>query len=151
MTVLLAAFHYLSLAVGFAGLVIRGAEFKRLGRSPSESGLRRLYMGDNLWGIAALVWIATGLIRAFGGFEKGTAYYLNSHWFWLKMTLFGLIFVLEIWPMVKLIQWRIAKKTTLTPADRTLLSRFFVMNLAELHLIVLIVFVASAMARGGFR
>jgi hypothetical protein len=51
-----------------------------------------------VWGIAAVLWIGTGLVRAFGGLEKGSAYYLHNHLFWTKMGLLGLILVLRAEP-----------------------------------------------------
>ena len=38
-----------------------------------ETGLRRVLYADTWWGITALFWIATGLMRAFGGLEKGAS------------------------------------------------------------------------------
>ena len=150
MNTLLAALHYLALGIGFTGVILRGMEFKRLGRSAAEGDLKRLFLADNLWGVGAVLWIATGLTRAFAGFEKGTDYYLSSHWFWLKMVLFGGMFLLEAWPMITLIRWRMAKKTSVSQNDRAMLSRFFSINLAQIHFLVAIIFVASAMSRGGF-
>src|SRR2546429_7101465 len=58
------------------------------------------------WGVAAVLWIGTGLARAFGGFEKGSFYYLHNHFFWAKMGLFAGILLLELRPMIGLIRWR---------------------------------------------
>ena len=49
--------------------------------------LRRVFSADTWWGIAAVLWIGTGLVRAFGGYEKGAFYYLHNHLFWAKMGL----------------------------------------------------------------
>src|SRR3546814_12900469 len=50
--------------------------------------------------------LATGLLRAFAGLEKGTDFYLASHLFWLKMALFVAIVLLEIRPMLTFMRWR---------------------------------------------
>ena len=102
---------------------------------------------DNIWGLAALLIIGTGLWRAFGGLEKGTAYYMASTAFHLKMGLFGLLFLFEVWPMVTFIRWRIqlAREQEL---DLSHLSLFYKFNTAELVLVILIPFIAAAMARG---
>jgi len=52
-------------------------------RAPLESpgALSPVFYADSLWGVAALLWIATGLTRAFGGFEKGTTYYVHNSFF----------------------------------------------------------------------
>ena len=79
-------------------------------RAPLDaSRLSGVFLADSLWGLAALLWVTTGLWRAFGGLEKGSAFYLGSTAFWIKMTLLGLILVLEVWPMVTLIRWRLAR------------------------------------------
>ena len=44
-----------------------------------------------MWGIAAALWLVTGLLRAFAGLEKGTGFYLASPLFWTKMGLFLLV------------------------------------------------------------
>ena len=79
--------------------------------------------------------------------EKGTAFYLENHWFIGKMGLFVMVFLLEIYPMVMLIRWRKAlKKGGLIDLGKTkLLTR---LTLAELPLLILMVCMASAMARG---
>jgi putative membrane protein len=40
--------------------------------------LNDVFTADSFWGIAALLWIVTGLWRAFGGLEKGSDYYLHT-------------------------------------------------------------------------
>src|SRR5688500_1543073 len=70
---LLAAFHLLALGIGLGAVVTRAFAL----RSPfSASRLPSVFLADTLWGLAALLWFGTGLWRAFGGVEKGTAYYL---------------------------------------------------------------------------
>ena len=120
---------------------------RALGGPLDAAGLRRLFAADNAWGIAAGLWIVTGLWRAFGGLEKGTQFYLNSTLFWAKLGLFGLVFVLEIWPMATFIRWRRELRRGRTP-DTSRTSIFYVLNHLELALIVVIVFVASFMAHG---
>jgi len=46
--------------------------------------------------VAAGLWIVTGLLRAFAGFEKGTAYYLENDAFLIKMALLILILILGV-------------------------------------------------------
>lgn len=104
-------------------------------------------MADNAWGIAALLWIVTGLGRAFGGLEKGTHFYLKLDLFWTKLGLIGLVFVLEIWPMATFIRWRRQLRRGQTP-DTSGTAVFYVLNHVEMALIVVIVFVATFMARG---
>lgn len=139
----LAVLHLLALPVGLGGIWARARALRR----PLDSdGIRRVFVGDALWGIAAIVWIGTGLVRAFGGFEKGTAYYIGHPMFHAKMGLLGLILLLEIWPMVTLVQWRLR----LRRSDRVNTTRARTLALIsdiQTALAILMVFAAVALAR----
>jgi len=133
-----------SVSLGLPAVFLRG----RALRGPLDrEGLRRLFAADSVWGAAALLWLATGLLRAFGGLEKGSAFYLASRLFWLKLALFALVVVLEIWPMLTLMRWRRAVGSGRAP-DTSAAPALFHLNHVELALVVIIVFVASFMARG---
>ncbi len=141
---IVSALHLLALALGLPGVFMRG---RALAGPLDAAGLRRLFAADNVWGIAAALWIVTGLLRAFGGLEKGAPFYLGSRLFWTKLGLFGLVFALEIWPMVTFIGWRRRLRRGLAPnTSRT--AAFHVINHVEMALVVIIAFVASFMARG---
>jgi putative membrane protein len=138
------ALHVLALALGVPSVYLRG----RALRGPLDAdGMRRLFTADYVWGIAAVLWLATGLLRAFGGLEKGTSFYLTSSLFWTKMTLFVLILLLEIWPMATFIRWRVVRGRGLWP-DTSRARTLYIVNHVELALLLLIVFAASFMARG---
>jgi putative membrane protein len=143
---LFAALHLLALGIGLGAIWWRARSLKG---NLNDSGLRRVLYADNLWGIAALLWISTGLIRAFAGLEKGTAYYLASNFFWIKMGLLAIVLLLEIRPMLTFIQWRIrlAKGEAVTPDTRRT-NQFAVTSIIQSLLIVVMVFVATGMARG---
>jgi putative membrane protein len=136
---LASALHLLALGFGFAGIAGRTRALLRDDRVGALAP-------DTLWGIAAVLWLGTGLWRAFGGLEKGSAFYLQSGMFQLKLGLFALVWVLELWPMVTLIRWRIAGRRgqPLVGPARTLGW----ISAAELGLDAVIPFVAAAMARG---
>ena len=141
---IVAALHFLALGIGLPSIYLRGRALK--GRLNAE-GLRRLFVADAVWGVAAALWIVTGLLRAFGGLEKGTAFYLSSSLFWTKMILFILVVVLEIWPMLTFIRWRRDVRRGRTP-DTSRAPTLYVVTHIEMALVVVIVFVASFMARG---
>jgi putative membrane protein len=150
-TILAAGLHYLGFGIALGSLFARGLHFRGLRREGSNQGeeLKSLFMADNFWGLAALLLTATGLWRAFGGLEKGSAFYLHNAFFFIKMGLFGLVFAMEILPMVTLIGWRIQSRKKgkfQVPMDR--LGLFIRLNDLELAMMVLIPFVAVAMARG---
>ena len=101
-----AALHYLALAIGLPAVFSRGRALK----GPlDDAGLRQLFAADTAWGLAALLWLATGLLRAFAGLEKGSSFYLVSGLFRLKMGLFLVVVALEVWPMLTFIRWRRAR------------------------------------------
>jgi len=136
--------HLLALAIGLPAVFLRGRALK--GQLDAD-GLRRLLAADNAWGVAAVLWIVTGLLRAFGGLEKGTDFYLRSPLFWTKMALFLVILLLEVRPMITFIRWRIQLGRGL-PVDTAVARRLYTLNHIELALVVLMVFVAGMMARG---
>src|SRR5215471_8843706 len=55
---LLSAIHLLTLALGAGAIFARG---RAMSRPLDDQGWKRLLAADNLWGIAALLWIASGL------------------------------------------------------------------------------------------
>jgi putative membrane protein len=141
---LLAAVHLLGLGLGLGAIWARHRAF----RGPfDESSLRHLFYADTVWGIAAIVWIATGLTRAFGGFEKGTAYYLANSFFRAKMGFLVAILLLELWPMITLIRWRV-RTGRHQPINTSRAPLFSAISAIQAVLIVAMVFAATAMARG---
>lgn len=141
---LLATLHLLILAIGIAAVYARWRALRDL---KGAAGLPAVFLADNWYGVAAIGWVITGLWRAFGGLEKGSEFYLESHWFIGKMGLFALVFLLEIFPMIMLIRWRMARKrgTTIEMDPAQLMAR---LTFLQLPLLVLMVFMATAMARG---
>ena len=140
----LAAIHLLALGVGLGAVWARG---RALRNQLDPTGLRRVFYADTWWGIAAILWIGTGLARAFGGFEKGSAYYLHNHLFWAKMGLLVLILILELSPMVTLIRWRIQLSRGQQP-DTHAAARFAWISIIQAVLVVLMILAATAMAKG---
>jgi putative membrane protein len=141
---LLAAIHLLGYGLALGAIVART---RGLRRCRSVQSLPGVFVADNLWGLSALVLIVTGALRAFGGFEKGTAFYLHEPLFHLKMTALVLILVLEVAPMVALIRWRIAlKKGATPPLERA--QRFATVGAVQTALLVVMVIAATGMARG---
>ncbi|MDR8387493.1 DUF2214 family protein [Pseudomonas sp. JL2] len=141
----LAAIHLLAFALGFWAVLTRGTALRRL--AGGTDAVRNVLMADNLWGLSAVVLLVTGGMRAFGEFEKGTDYYLHQPLFHLKMTLFVLILLLEIAPMIALIKWRMAqgKGRAIDPSKA---GRFARISHIEALLLVLMVVAATGMARG---
>lgn len=140
----LAALHLIALGIGFGAVWFRG---RSLRDQLDAAGLRRAFYADTWWGIAAVVWIGTGLLRAFGGFEKGSVYYLHNHFFLAKMGLLALILVLEVKPMITLIRWRIEVGHGRQP-DTSAAARIARISVLQAVLLILMVLAATAMAKG---
>jgi putative membrane protein len=141
---LAASFHLLALGIGLGAVWARA----RALRSSLDAGsLRQVFFADTLWGLAAVLWISTGLWRLLAGLEKGTGYYLQNHLFLTKMALLALVLLLEIRPMITLMRWRRTVSRGEAPDTRAapLLAR---VSFVQAWLIVLMVFTAAAMARG---
>lgn len=142
---LLSAIHVLTLALGLGAVVARG---RALARPLDEAGWKRLLAADNAWGAAAALWIASGLGRVFYG-GKSPDFYWHNGLFWLKLTLFGLVFVLEASPMATFIRARIERQRGLPPPSFPV-DVYRRINAIETGLVILIVFVAAFMARGAW-
>lgn len=144
MRLALAALHLLALGIGLGAVWGRSRALR--GRLDTE-GLRRVFAADNWWGVAALLWLGTGLARWLMGTEKISSYYLANPLFHAKLGLFVLILVVEIWPMVTLIRWR-RRRAKSGHVDTTAASRLSVISAIEAALVIAIVVLAVAMARG---
>ena len=142
----MSAFHLLSLGIGLGAIFARGRALRALLRGEAGA-VAQILFADNFWGVASLLWIATGLTRVFGELDKGRDFYVYNGFFWVKMGLFALVFALEIAPMVAFIRWRIALGKGEKP-DTSRAGTFRRLNDIETALVVAIPFVAAAMSRG---
>ena len=145
LSALLSAVHLLTLALGLGAVFIRG---RVLARPLDDAGWQRLLATDTVWGVAAGLWIASGLGRVFfGGKEPG--FYWRNGFFWVKLALFGLVFALELTPMMTFIRVRSARRRG-TALPRFPVEAYCRINSAEIVLVVAIVFAAAFMARGAW-
>jgi putative membrane protein len=142
---LLSAIHLLTLGLGLGSIFARG---RALVRPLDDAGWKRLLAADDIWGLAALLWIASGLARLFYG-GKEPAFYWRNGFFWTKLALFAIVFALELRPMTTFIRARIARRRGALPPQFSI-ETFRRINAAELRLIVAIVIVAAFMARGAW-
>ena len=142
---LLSAVHVLTLALGLGAVFVRG---RALAGPLDEAGWQRLLAADNAWGAAAGLWIASGVGRLFFGGKEPSFYWHNS-FFWVKLALFGLVFALELAPMLTFIRVRSARKRH-APLPGFPVEAYRRINSAEVVLVVAIVFAAAFMARGAW-
>lgn len=141
----LAWVHLLALAIGTGGVWARGRALRDSLRDPEDRrAIRRALIGDTWWGIAAVLWLVTGLWRLLGSTEKSTSYYMGNAWFFAKMGGFLAILALELWPMRTLIRWR---RGTEHPNPRDA-GRIEIISYVQVAIIMLMVLAAAGMARG---
>jgi putative membrane protein len=141
---LFAAAHLLALGIGLGAVYARA----RALRGPlDKAGLNQVFLADTWWGVAGFLWIATGLVRLFAGLEKGTSYYVQNHFFWMKMALLVVILALEIPAVRTFVQWRTTIRKGGQP-DTRLAGRFATTSTIQLWVTLAMVLLATGMARG---
>jgi putative membrane protein len=151
----LAWLHLIALGVGFWAVFARGQALREAARElPGTAALRRAFRADAHWGVAAGLWLATGLWRYLGSTEKATDYYNSNHIFLTKMTLFVLVVALELSPMITLIRWRsgIGRSDGPGEAGRAIdprkARRIATISYVQGAIVAIMAFTAVAMARG---
>src|SRR6185295_3910183 len=147
--VTLAVVHLLALGIGLGAIYARARALNAV--DASNGSLPRAFVADTWWGVAAGLWIVTGLWRALAGTEKTPSYYWNNHVFYAKMGLLLLILALEIWPMITLIRWRVAAAgKTLPPASELSATGRRIARISDVQLLLVVAMVLAAvmMARG---
>jgi putative membrane protein len=139
---ILSTLHLLTLALGLGAVFMRGLALRA---ALDDSGWKRILAADTAWGIAALLWLATGLARVFSG-GRGPSFYWHNGFFWLKIGLFAVVLLLELAPMITFIRVRIARRRG-TALPTFSVRAYRLINTIEVVLIAAIVFAASLMAR----
>ena len=144
----LAIVHLLALGIGLGAVWTRA---RALGERPFDRGsTRRVFAADGWWGLAAVLWIGTGLWRLLAGTEKATSYYLANHVFFAKMGFLAAILLLELWPAITLVRWRrkAARSGSSWSPDSSTAAKLRVISYVEALVVVAMVCAAVMMARG---
>lgn len=147
--IVLAVLHLLALGVGMGAVYGRGRALGKL--ATDRQALGRGLTADGWWGLAALLWLSTGLWRLFAGTEKATSYYMTNHIFFAKMGFFVLVFLLELWPMITLLRWRSAQRAgTLRESSTLARTGWKIARICDVQLMLMVAIVvcATMMARG---
>lgn len=139
------AFLHLLGVVLIPSVLVRGLALRFA--AESEAAVRWVLRADNVWGISALLLLPTGLYRLFGP-GKGVDFYLHNPFFHAKLTLFAVIFLLELWPMIYLVRHRITHRNQVVLLSPDAARRLQRISLAQAALLVLLLFCAPMMARG---
>lgn len=141
---LAATLHLLGMAIALGSIYARA---RALRRPLDPAGLARVFAADSWWGVSFFLLVGTGLWRAFSALEKGAAYYFGNPLFHAKLGVLALILALELWPMLTLIRWRIASRRG-EMIDKSAAPRFAVISDTQTLLIIVMVSLATAIARG---
>ncbi len=141
---LIASLHLVALVLGAAGIFGRARLLRRV---HDGTDLSALFLADNVWGAAAFLWLGTGVWRALGGLENGTAYYLNHPLFYAKVSLLAMVALLEIWPAMTLLKWRRDTSRARSAGHRRVERLARICDL-QLGIFVVTIFVSTALARG---
>ena len=108
----------------------------------------RVLRTDTLFGVAAGLLLAIGLLRVFY-FEKGPLYYFSDVFFIAKLTLFILASLISVYPTMLFLSWRqTLKKGGMPEIDPARARRARMCMMLELTAIVAILLCAPFMARG---
>jgi len=100
-TAFMAFLHHIFAFTLVASLVY---EFIAFHKEMSVEEARRIQRVDLVFGISAGLLLVIGLLRVFF-FEKGVNFYINSPFFWVKMTAFLIVGLISIDPTIRYIRW----------------------------------------------
>jgi putative membrane protein len=141
---LLAYLHYLSIIVTGGFLI---AELVMCRPEITQEQRRRLPGIDVVFFVAALVALATGLLRLFF-YAKGVSFYTGNPFFWTKMALYLIIAAISIAPTRAFGRWKRALDTGGAPPTAPEIDSVRRLLHIELGLLALIPLMAVLMARG---
>lgn len=141
---LIAGLHYLGIMTLAATLLV---ELVTLRGSITRDAIQRLARTDLMYGMAAILVLATGLLRLTEAYGRGLAFYAQNGVFHLKVTLFVVVGIISIAPTIRFLRWRRAmlKDNVLPEAHAVAGTRKLVM--VQLHILFLIPFLAALMVR----
>jgi len=148
MAVIVSGVHYVAILVLAATLVLEWVQLKGLLNGGLRSDLdsesiQRLVRIDAVYGMSAGMILLTGVLRVFVT-DKGWLYYSANSLFWSKLGLFLIIGLISIYPTLRFLAWRKASQWP----ERGEVQRLQYCVTGELGALVLLPFMASAMARG---
>lgn len=109
--------------------------------------VERLAKVDLVYGIAAIMVLATGVARTVWG-VKGTSWYWTNPLLHVKLTLFIVVGVISIFPTMTYFRWRKALRATGALPTEADIQKTRKLVMVQAHLIALIPLVAVFLARG---
>ena len=123
-------------------------EFIAFRKGMSIEEARRIQRVDLVFGISAGLLLVVGLLRVFF-FEKGVNFYINSPFFWVKITTFVIVGLLSIDPTIRYLRWnKSLSENTAPDISDSEYKRTRLILWLEVIGIVIILLAAPMMARG---
>ena len=98
---LIAFGHFMAFFVLTAALVMQIALLRP---SPDLETAKRIRRADRAYGLMAILILLFGFLRVFY-FEKGSDFYFNNTFFWIKIALFIGIGLMSIRPTISYLRW----------------------------------------------
>ena len=142
---LIAFGHFLAFFALTAALVLQIALLKA---SPDIETAKRIQRADRAYGLMAMLILVFGFLRVFY-FEKGSDYYFDNTFFWIKIALFVGIGLMSIRPTITYLRWGNEIKQGIAPTFSESDSEKIRQLLHyQLMTIAAIIFCASMMAKG---
>ena len=141
---LLAYLHYLSIILT-GGFLVGELIVCRPEITPEQR--RRLPAIDVVFFVAALLALATGLLRLFF-YAKGVSFYVGNPFFWVKMALYVIIAAMSIAPTRAFGRWKRALDAGGAPPTALEIAGVRRLLHIELGLLALMPLMAVFMARG---
>ena len=142
---LIAFGHFLAFFALTAALVLQIALLKA---SPDIETAKRIQRADRAYGLMAMLILVFGFLRVFY-FEKGSDYYFDNTFFWIKIALFVGVDLMSIRPTITYLRWGKEIKQGIAPTFSESDSEKIRQLLHyQLMTIAAIIFCASMMAKG---
>ena len=139
--IILGYLHFTSIVVIVSTLVV---EHLLLQKEMPRSSVARLAKVDALYGLAALTLLGAGLTLWFSGVGKPTEFYSQNWIFHTKITLFGLVGLLSIYPTIFFLKNRKGNPEEMVSIPKII----FWMLRFELLLLFIIPLLGGLMAKG---
>ncbi len=137
--------HFLAFFALTAAIVLTLALVRE---SPDLETARRIRRADRVAGISALLVLVFGFLRVVY-FEKGSDYYFDNVFFWLKLALFAAAALIAVFPARQFLRWNGELRRQVAPElDAVTVRRIKSVLHWELVLILGMLLCAALMARG---
>lgn len=113
----------------------------------NKAVVERLARVDMIYGIAAVLVLATGIARTMWG-VKGTSWYWTNPLLHVKLTLFIIVGIISIFPTITYIRWRKELRATGTLPAEADVRKTRKLVMIQAHILVVIPLFAVFLARG---